>query len=268
MPEVETIRKDLEAKIGRRVIRDIDFLDPDYFSFPPQRIKNYIRDKCFEKYLRRGKYIIMKISPGYLIVHLGMTGLFRYYPGRNSPPAPSTRMLLAFQDGSELHYQDTRKFGHVWWSKDYSTHPPIEKLGPEPLSPEFSLDWFKESLAKRSVKIKPLLLDQSFLSGLGNIYACEVLFRAGIHPARKAAALSGEEAARLFQQINEVIEEAIKYRGSSIDTYCDLAGEKGAYESRLLVYGRADKPCFRCRTPIKMIKLSGRGTYFCPLCQK
>jgi len=268
MPEVETIRRDLEAKIGGKVILAINFLDPHYFSFPTETVKNYLRGKYFEEYLRKGKYIIMKISPGYLIVHLGMTGLFRYYPERLSSPVPSTRMLLVFRDGSELHYQDKRKFGHVWWSRDYSVHPPIEKLGPEPLSPEFSLNWFKKSLAEKAAKIKPLLMDQSFLSGLGNIYTCEVLFRAGIHPARKAGSLSEEEISRLFRQINEVIKEAIKCRGSSIDTYCDLAGEKGTYEKKLLVYGRENKPCLRCKTGIKMIRLSGRGTYFCPLCQK
>ncbi|MCD6521502.1 DNA-formamidopyrimidine glycosylase [Candidatus Calescamantes bacterium] len=268
MPEVETIRKDMEMRIGNKKIVNVEVLDKAYFKdTPPEKIKKVLIGQNFEEYLRRAKYLILKLPQGYLIFHLGLTGVLLYY-SKKTEPSPYTKFRITFEDGSELHYEDMRKLGHIWWVEDYKNHPTIAELGPEPLSENFTLGWFKENLKKkRRAKIKPLLMDQTFISGVGNIYSNEALFRARIHPERFAGSLSDEEVEELYKQINAVIEEAIKFRGSSVDAYRDLQGEKGRYEEKLLVYGKEGEPCPRCGRIIKSKKLAGRGTYFCENCQ-
>jgi formamidopyrimidine-DNA glycosylase len=141
-------------------------------------------------------------------------------------------------------------------------------MGPEPLEEEFTLEKFKTMLKAKKTKIKPLLMDQAFIAGVGNLYAAEALFSAGIHPQRSTNTLKDEEIKSLFLNMKRILKEAIKYRGSSVDTYRDTSGKKGGFEERLKVYGRENQPCFKCKTPIKRITLGGRGTYFCPHCQK
>jgi formamidopyrimidine-DNA glycosylase len=142
----------------------------------------------------------------------------------------------------------------------------IQRLGPEPF--DLNTEEFTRKLGTKRTKIKPLLMEQDFIAGIGNLYAAESLFRAGIHPARPARSLSGEEKGKLLRAIKDILKEAVKCGGSSMDTYVRLSGRKGGFKPRHKVYGREDEPCFCCKTPIKRIPLGGRGTYFCPQCQK
>jgi formamidopyrimidine-DNA glycosylase len=165
-----------------------------------------------------------------------------------------------------MDFNDQRLFADLQLLDDWRSLRFIQRLGPEPF--DLSEEDFKKKLETKKTKIKPLLMEQGFIAGIGNLYAAESLFRAGIHPARPACSLSGEEKARLFRTIKETLKEAVKHGGSSIDNYVRLSGRKGNFVSRHKVYGREDEPCFDCKTSIKRIPLGGRGTYFCPHCQK
>lgn len=269
LPEVETIRKDLEGKVKGRKIRALDINTPTYLSnIGANELILRIKGRTLTGFSRRGKFLIFHLDSGdRMVLHLGMTGLLKFH-SRQVPPEKHTHLIFHFEDSSELHYQDARKLGNFfWWEKGKSLSV-IEGLGIEPLSEEFTPQRFLGLLRKKKAKIKPLLMDQSFLAGVGNIYANESLFRSRIHPERKASSLSEEEVKRLWKEIREVLQEAIEYRGSSVDAYRDLEGKKGGFELRLQVYGREGEICLQCGNPIKVMRLGGRGTFFCPHCQK
>jgi len=171
-----------------------------------------------------------------------------------------------FSDGKALDFNDRRLFADLRLLDDWRNLKFIKGLGPEPF--DLNVERFKEMLSKKKTKIKPLLMDQAFISGIGNLYAAEALFRARILPTRPAAGLSNKEKEILFKEIKDTLSEAIKYKGSSIDQYVQLSGAQGSYVKYHKVYGREGKPCPVCKSPIKRIALGGRGTYFCQKCQK
>lgn len=217
-------------------------------------------------------------APGDIIVHLKMAGqLVWCAPRADLGPTRQkhTHVVFSLDDGHELRYVDTRHFGRLYFAGGDAGHPALRRaletlarLGPEPC--QGGLDWptFREMLASRKARIKPLLLDQSFVSGLGNIYTDECLFRAGVHPLRRASSLSEAEARALHRAMCEVIGEAIELGGTSVRDYVDGEGREGSYAGRLRVYGRAGEACPRCGTEITRMVVSGRGTYFCPRCQR
>jgi len=182
------------------------------------------------------------------------------------PGGAKSRVVFKFSDGKILDFNDQRLFGELRLLDDWESLKFIQELGPEPL--DLTLQEFKVLLDARKTKIKPLLMEQAFIAGLGNIYAAEILFRAKINPARAANSLTEREKDALLRQIKEVLRAAIKSGGSSVDDYVRLSGKKGNYVRYHRVYGRQEKPCFICQTPIKRIVLGGRGTFFCPQCQK
>jgi len=161
-----------------------------------------------------------------------------------------------------------RRFAELRLSTDWQKEKGIVEMGPEPFDKNFTVEKFQEMLSRKRTKIKPLLMDQNFLAGVGNIYAQEALFRVGINPLRSADKLKVEEIRNLYQAIKNVLSEAIKYRGASVDAYVDIEGKQGQMVQRLRVYGRGGQPCLNCGTTLKEIKLAGRGTTFCPKCQK
>jgi len=240
LPEVETIRRQLAQKIigkklnGRKIIN--------------------IR--------RRAKILIIDFtdSPS-LIFHLKLTGQLIF----NGKPSPYTRKVFNFDDGSRLVFNDARKFG--WWKKVKETKEIEKEFGPEPL--EIDFETFKNLLTKRpNAKIKPLLMDQKFIAGIGNVYSDEVLYAAKVHPLRHVKTLNSKEIEQIFQNIRKILNAAIKHQGSSVEYYRDACGKEGHYVKYHKVYQKEGQKCRRCGTIIKRIKIGGRSAHFCPFCQK
>ncbi|MDD5347819.1 MAG: DNA-formamidopyrimidine glycosylase [Candidatus Omnitrophica bacterium] len=262
LPEVETLKRELEQAIVGKKIAEVCVHAPRVIrETQPAKFKDLITGAAVQKVLRRAKVLILELSNGKsLVMHLKMTGQL-IYPGSGE----NSRVSFKFSDGSQLDFNDQRLFGELRLLDDWRDFVFIKGLGPEPQ--EITAQRFKTMLAAKKTKIKPLLLDQAFISGVGNLYAAESLFCAGIHPERAANSLSDEEKEALLKCINNVLNEAIKYHGSSVDNYVRLSGKQGSYVAHHRVYGREGKPCAVCKTPIKRIATGGRGTYFCPRCQ-
>ena len=265
LPEVETIRRTLSPLVLGRRIEALEVGLPKLLLPDPQTFRRLVLKREISSLERKGKYLILKLSPSNaIIVHFKLTGQLVYLPDGASPPR-YTHLRLVLDKGV-LAYADLRQFGRLEAVKDLEDHPQLNALGPEP----FFLDeeGFWALLKEKRRPIKALLLDQKVIAGLGNIYVDESLFRAGIHPRRPAYELSFPEAACLLETIKAVLEEAIATGGSSVRNYVDGEGRSGRFQERHQVYGRRGKPCPRCGTPIAYTTLSNRGTHFCPNCQK
>jgi formamidopyrimidine-DNA glycosylase len=215
-----------------------------------------VAGRKIESIRRRGKFIVIALDEGTLVVHLGMTGKLL----AAGPETKHTYGLFTLDDGVLL-YDDPRQFGRIEWGDRR-----VRKLGPEPL--EIGLAEFSARLRKRQTRIKALLLNQAFIAGVGNIYADEMLFAAGIHPLAHASRLSTARASKLHQEMVETLRLAIEHRGSSISDYVDADGNRGDFQMMHRVYGREAEPCMVCGSPIKKMVAAGRGTHFCPICQK
>jgi formamidopyrimidine-DNA glycosylase len=215
---------------------------------------------------RRGKYVVLTLDRGSLLVHLKMTGRLFVVPA-GSQPDPYVRAWFDLDDGYQLCFHDVRKFGRIYLVDD--SEEVTAPLGPEPLGDELTLAAFRSLLARRRGRLKPLLLNQTFLAGLGNIYADEALHRAGLHPLRTADSLSRSEQERLYRAIRTVLEGAIRARGTTLADggYLDAEGRPGSFQAQVAAYGRAGKPCPRCGADIQRIVLGQRSTHFCPRCQ-
>ena len=216
---------------------------------------------------RRGKFLILSLSgPSYLLIHLRMSGQLRVEHG-NCPPDRHARVVFHLVDGRQLIFSDTRKFGRVYWVDDPDLV--VGDLGPEPLAPDFTPEALAALLSRHRGAIKPLLLNQRVLAGMGNIYTDEALFVAGLHPLRKANTLPLAESKRLYAAIRQVLLQAIGNRGTTLADarYRDAEGRPGLNVESLRVYHRAGEPCPRCGTLIERTVVGGRGTHFCPCCQ-
>ncbi|WP_297057563.1 bifunctional DNA-formamidopyrimidine glycosylase/DNA-(apurinic or apyrimidinic site) lyase [Thermosulfurimonas sp.] len=264
LPEVETIRRDLLPLVGSR-LREVMIKQPRLVRPDPATFRDRLRGRTLRGISRRGKLLIFDWGENLLLVHLGMTGAL-ILAGDTAEPS-HTRVILELDRG-RIYYADPRGFG--WLEalprEDLPRHPFYQKLGPEAL--EISLAEFEARLAASRSRIKSLLLDQRVLAGLGNIYTDEALFRAGIHPARRAADLSPQERKRLYEAIREVLRRGIELRGSSVRDYVDGQGKSGRFQEEHCVYGRRGLPCPSCGRPLQYQKIAGRGTTFCPFCQR
>lgn len=263
LPEVETIKRELEkAVLGKKIV-EVCVHHPKVIRHPSlDKFKRALSGATLKNILRKAKVLILELSNGRsLVIHLKMTGQL-IYPGSGK----EARVSFRLSDDKWLDFRDQRLFAEMRLLDDWRTLKFIQGLGPEPFA--LSGEEFKKMLATKKTRIKPLLMDQTFISGVGNLYATEALFKARIHPQRTAANLSDKEKELLFKEIKDTLNEAIKYKGSSVDQYVQLSGQPGNYVRFHKVYGRQGKPCLVCRTPIKRISLGGRGTYFCPKCQR
>lgn len=260
LPEVETVRQDILPFVKGRAIKNIEIIDPrNIKGIAPLQLKKKLVGERILDVERRAKYLLFRLASGrYFVVHLGMTGRLLFAPD------DYVKIIFHLSGDRMLYYSDARLFGKIRFFEGY----PDLKLGPEPLSKEFTDENFKEMLKSRKAAIKLVLLDQKFLAGIGNIYAQEALFRAGIHPRRAANRLKDSEIRKLRREIQKVLLEALGYRGTSDSWFVDARGRKGGFQFRLRVYGRGDEPCLKCEKPIKRIIMGNRGTYFCPRCQK
>lgn len=270
LPEVETIRRDLLAAVRGRTITEawvspnaprlVQLMPPDEFcrALPGRRIDGIDR---------RGKYILFRLDNGLTwAVHLRMTGRLLHRAAGGSEDDPYLRATFRLADGASLCFTDLRKFGMMWLVDDEALV--VSKLGPEPLSEDFTLERLRGLLKGRSAPVKAVLLDQAAIAGIGNIYADEALFAARVRPSRPANALSKPAAARLHAAIRQVLEDAIGDRGSSFRDYVDGRGNEGSHHLKVKVFRRAGLPCYDCGTPIRRTKLGGRSTHFCPRCQR
>jgi len=263
LPEVETIKRELEKAVLGKKITGVIINNPKVIKEPEK--KEFVKgltSATIKNILRKGKLLIFELSSGKsLAIHLRMTGQL-IYPGN----AKNSRVSFKLSDGKLLDFNDSRLLGELRLLNDWQSLKFIKELGPEPF--DLTADKFKPMFAGKKSKIKPLLMDQTFISGVGNLYAAEALFRARIHPGRPASTLTDKEKEALFKEIKDILKKAIHYKGSSVDQYVQLSGDPGDYVKYHKVYDREGKPCRICRTPIKRISLGGRGTYFCPRCQK
>jgi len=258
LPEVETVVRSVAAHLAGRRIVSTSFTSR--FVTPGSRAKlsQRLAGRRIESVTRRGKFILITLDQGTLTVHLGMTGKLLL----EGESGEHTHGIFHLDDGLLL-YHDPRQFGRIEWS--LGAPPRVARLGPEPL--EISFEDFRARL-KRKTRMKALLLNQAFLAGLGNIYADESLFAAGIHPLAVAGRLSKPRAEKLYQAIQGILTHAIRLGGSSISDYVNGRGERGWFQMEHRVYGREDHPCANCGRPIRKILVAQRGTHYCPHCQK
>jgi len=271
LPEVETVKKSLEGLITGLIIKDVDLFMPKIVKLPsPQSFTETLAGKTIKKLGRRGKYLLIHLSDKHtLVIHFRMTGRLVYSPPGTSP-GKHTHAVFRLSNGHELHFSDMRQFGRMALLETdrLDTLAGLKDLGVEPLSEEFTREFLKKQLKRRRVKIKPLLLDQTFIAGLGNIYADESLHRARINPEKTAVNLTAREIALLYRAIRDVLEEGIANRGTTFRDYVDGMGQTGSNKEALRVYDREDKPCLSCGKPIVRTRLGGRSSYYCPRCQK
>jgi len=268
LPEVETIASELRRSLVGGRVTSVRVLWPRTIAQPEAAIlADLLPGRAFVSVSRRGKYLLLGLDSGdTLIVHLRMTGRLEILPG-NSPAMSDKHVRAWFElaDERSLVFTDQRKFGRIWLVGDVAEV--IGKLGPELLDWSFTPDDLAERVRPRRVAMKALLLDQTAVAGLGNIYADESLFLAGIHPLRTGASLTDEEIGRLHDAIRQVLGEAIGARGTTLRDYRPAYGVEGAYQNRLRVYGQPDQPCPHCGATIQRIRVAQRSTHFCPICQ-
>lgn len=270
LPEVETVKRTLQEKIVGKVVKGARVFLPKMIKHPPaEEFPGAITGREILGLDRRGKYLLVRLTGQFvMVVHLRMTGRLTY-TAPDVPLAKHTHVIFELDDGHELRFQDQRQFGTIYLmpEKELNRISGLRQLGPEPLAVEFTAGQLGDMLAGRKRKVKEVLLDQTFLAGIGNIYADEILFVAGIHPERPADQLLEQEVQRLYEAIRSVLQEGINHRGTTVRDYVDGSGQQGDYQHRLRVYSRKGEPCPRCGQPVIRIKVGGRSSYLCRCCQ-
>jgi formamidopyrimidine-DNA glycosylase len=277
LPEVETIKSQLNKKIRDKKIKSVEIhLSKMLQGISAEKFKKIVEEKKIKNIERRAKLVIINLSGGYsIVVHLKMTGQLLFFKSEKAfedyQNKKGAHLVYNFTDGSILAHIDTRQFGYVKILKTKDLNELFEKefFGPEPLAKSFTLKVFKELLVKKPrAKIKPLLMDQTFVAGIGNIYAQEACFAAKIFPTRTTQSLTQPEIRALYLNLIKILCLAVSCRGSSVDNYIDVEGKQGEYVPRLKVYNREGEKCYRGDGVIKKMTLAGRGTYYCPNCQR
>ena len=259
LPEVETVVRTLAPKLTGRRILDAQFFSHHVVRQNFRALRKRVRNQEVKSVRRHGKFIVLELDQGVLSIHLGMTGKLLL----NSEPGPYARAIFKLDQGL-LVYDDVRHFGRIEWSAGLLER--AEKLGPDALG--IALEDFLKRLKNRNARIKPLLLNQTFLRGMGNIYTDEALYEARIHPRAISSGLSKDRATRFHRAMLDILATAIRLKGSSISDYVDADGQKGTFQLQHQVYGRAGEPCATCGTTIRRIVVGQRGTHYCPKCQR
>jgi len=272
LPEVETVRRGLERHVVGRTIATVRVLHPRAVRRQlagPDEFCSALEGHELDAARRRGKYLWMSVGEDAVLAHLGMSGqLLVGEPER--PLSPHVRIWFTFKDGGpDLRFTDQRTFGYMCVVRDGAELPaPIAHIAPDPFEPAFDPEALARRLRGRRTGIKRALLDQSMISGIGNIYADEALWRAGLHWARPTETMNGPEVSRLLAAVREVLEEALEAGGTTFDSlYVDVNGDSGYFERSLAVYGREGLPCRRCGTPVRRDPFMNRSAYSCPRCQ-
>ncbi|TXK86145.1 DNA-formamidopyrimidine glycosylase [Paenibacillus sp. N3.4] len=270
LPEVETVKRTLNNLVTGKTIEHVQVRLPRIIQKPDdiQMFEVLLQGQTIETIERRGKFLLFVLTDYVMVSHLRMEGRYGVYQGED-PLELHTHVLFRFIDGSELRYKDVRQFGtmHLFPKGEELTQPPLQKLGLEPLDEDFTFEAFRKRIAHRPTKIKPLLLNQEYIVGIGNIYVDESLFLAGIHPEREASSLSRKELVSLHGAIIQTLSDSVEVGGSSIKSYVNGQGEIGLFQHQLNIYGRQAQPCKKCGSEIYKTVVGGRGTHICPTCQ-
>lgn len=271
LPEVETVRRTLEQLVKGKEIERVSVTWPKIIKQPEEveQFKDALVGQVIDHIGRRGKFLLIYTTDFALVSHLRMEGRYGLF-APDEQPDKHTHVIFYFTDGTQLRYRDVRKFGtmHLFKKGEELNVLPLSQLGPEPFSEEFTVKRMKEMLAKTNRSIKTVLLDQKLVVGLGNIYVDESLFKAGIHPERAANSISQKELVTLHAEIVKTLEEAVEKGGSTVRSYVNTQGEIGMFQLELYVYGRKGEECKVCSSELERIVVGGRGTVFCPKCQK
>lgn len=268
LPEVETTRRGVEPLIQGCVIDHVVLRTPKLrWPLDPQ-LSTILSEQTLTAVSRRAKYLLLHLDRGRLLLHLGMTGNLRVVPA-DTPVEKHDHVDIVFTDGSCLRFTDPRRFGAVLWLPEAEgEHALLSKLGPEPLSDEFDGAYLHERAKRRKLAVKPFIMDQQVVVGVGNIYASEALFMAGIRPDREAGRISVERYARLAGAIKVVLQAALAAGGTTFSDFRQVDGKPGYFKQELQVYGREGKACLQCGAAIRSLRLGQRSTYFCRHCQK
>ncbi|HLR71262.1 MAG TPA: DNA-formamidopyrimidine glycosylase [Pseudogracilibacillus sp.] len=270
LPEVETIRKTLENLVPGKKIQDVSVYWPKIIKHPDDvdHFKHLLIGEKIEKMDRRGKFLLFYFEHYVLVSHLRMEGKYRVTQSED-PITKHTHVIFHFTDGTDLRYNDVRKFGtmHVFPIGKEFTVKPLNQLGPDPFEKTYTVEYLREKCQKTTRNIKTTLLDQTIIAGLGNIYVDEVLFFSRIHPEKKANELTDQQVKTIWKYARKVLDRAVKQGGTTIRSYVDGAGEMGMFQQELFVYAQEQKPCKHCGEEIIKLKVAGRGTHICPTCQ-
>ncbi|HLY97226.1 MAG: bifunctional DNA-formamidopyrimidine glycosylase/DNA-(apurinic or apyrimidinic site) lyase [Sideroxydans sp.] len=268
LPEVETTLRGLAPHLTGKQVQDVVIRNPQLRWPIPRNLPDLLHGQTIRKLRRRAKYLLIEFDQGTLILHLGMSGSLRIHPV-GTPAEKHDHFDLVVNNGQLLRLCDPRRFGAVLWHEgDVMRHPLLAALGPEPLEAGFDAGHLYAATRKRKAAIKLVIMDNHVVVGVGNIYANEALFRAGIRPQLGAGRLSKERCARLSETIKEVLRAAIRKGGSSLRDYVDSDGKPGYFQQHYFVYGRTGEPCRRCGSAIKHLRQGQRSTFYCPHCQR
>jgi formamidopyrimidine-DNA glycosylase len=267
LPEVETTRRGIRTALRGHRVAGFELRQPRLRWPVDRKLSRELPGQRVRDVRRRAKYLLIELDRGTLIAHLGMSGSLRVVPP-GTAWKPHDHYEICLDSGRGLRFNDPRRFGCLQWTTgDPLEHPLLAGLGPEPLGREFDGEYLADRARGRRVSVKQFLLDQRIVVGVGNIYASEALFRAGIHPRRAAGRVSRDRYAKLARAVREVLEEAIRQGGTTLRDYVSADGTPGYFRQKLFVYERAGEPCRRCGTTIRRIAQGQRSTYFCPTCQ-
>lgn len=269
LPEVETIRRDLEkALVGEKII-SITYKVPKMLKPSPEVVLKGSVGKEVQSFSRIAKLLLVNLKEGGTLgIHLKLSGQL-FIRQETDPEDKYNQVTFHFDNGLQLRFSEMRKFGFVKYIRDPGeVGTLLKEYGPEPLTKDFTEEVLTKLLHQSSRAVKVVIMDQKKIAGVGNIYADEALWYSKIHPERKANSLTGAEVKKLFKSINQVIKEGIEDRGTSVDTYLDAFGVKGKHDQRLKVFRRDKQPCLRCGTIVLKMRVGGRGTHYCPNCQK
>jgi formamidopyrimidine-DNA glycosylase len=268
LPEVETTRRGLEPHLAGRRIVGVAVRHRGLRWKVRADLGRLLTGRTIRRLSRRSKYLLIDCDGGWLIVHLGMSGSLRVVPA-DLPPAKHDHIDIVLDSGKALRLTDPRRFGAVLWTEGPpERHPLLRGLGPEPFAPEVDGRWLAARTRGRKAAIKNLLMDNRLVCGVGNIYANESLFRAGIHPARAAGRISQARYARLVAAVRETLEAAIRAGGSTLRDFVHADGSPGNFQQEYFVYDRAGEPCKRCGTPVRAVRIGQRAAFYCPRCQR
>ena len=268
LPEVETTRRGLSPHLLQQRISAVNIYNASLRWPIPRNLEKQLPGQTVHDISRRGKYLLIEVDSGQLILHLGMSGSLRVLP-QTAPRHKHEHFEIALQNGQCLRLRDPRRFGAVLWGgTDALQHPLLASLGPEPLGPAFTTEYLYLASRKRQRAIRDFLLDSHIVSGIGNIYANEALFRAAIRPQTAAGKISKKRYTVLTEAVRHILQQAIKAGGTTLRDFTQSDGNPGYFQQQLLVYGQDGQACPQCQRPIRKQKLHGRTAYYCGICQR
>ncbi|MFD1362230.1 DNA-formamidopyrimidine glycosylase [Lentibacillus salinarum] len=271
LPEVETIKNTLKRFVLDKTIIDVSVFWPNIIKRPDdiEQFKHLLTGQTIQAINRKGKFLLFELDDAILVSHLRMEGKYNVHPSEE-PVKKHTHVIFKFSNGEELRYNDVRKFGtmHVFEKGNELNRKPLNQLGPDPFDDAFTVDYLYQKLKKTDRVIKSVLLDQTVVAGLGNIYVDETLFKAKTHPLKKANKLKKKEAEAIWEAAIVTLREAVALGGTTIRSYVNSQGDMGMFQQELFVYGQENEPCKECGKPVVKMKIGGRGTHVCVSCQK